>query len=293
MRENIVALGFFDGVHLGHQAILEKAVDWADNLGIDPIVVTFSNQPRAFLTNTSGNLITSNEVREEYMRHVGIKEVYMLPFDAQMAAMSPEDFVKDVLVGQFNCKGVVCGQNYTFGARGSGRPLDLIKYGAQYGFECQICDSVKKHDQTVSSTIIRNALLDGDVGHAVSLLGHPYVIRGVIEPGRGVGRKLGFPTGNISIDKTLLAPKYGVYAARITMRLGSFACALNIGVRPTFGLDEVVAEFNIIDFEGDIYGEEIELELKRFIRPERIFDSPEELAYQISRDIDLVKEYQK
>ena len=290
MRKTVIALGFFDGVHRGHQRILQTAVKIAHEKGYAPIVVTFANQPRAFLTQKPSQLITNNARREAYIRAQGIEEVYMLPFDAQMAAMQPEDFVKDILIGQYGCAAVVCGENYTFGAKGLGNGHLLEALGKKHGFECHVCFPVVHNGDTVSSTMIRNRIAEGEVATAIRLLGHEYILQGTVVHGRGVGRRLGFPTGNIELIPGMLVPKYGVYAAWLHTDSGTYRTAINIGIRPTFGLTTPVVEFNILDFSGDLYDAEVELSLVDYLRPEQTFASKEELVAQITKDVARVKE---
>ena len=290
MNKSVIALGFFDGVHRGHQRILQTAVKVAQEKGYTPIVVTFANQPRAFLTQKPSQLITTNARREAYIRKQGIEEVYMLPFDGDMAVMPPEDFVRDILIGQFNCGAVVCGENYTFGAKGQGNGHLLEALGKKYGFECHVCFPVVHNGDTVSSTMIRNQIAMGNVALATRLLGHEYYLQGTVVHGRGVGRKLGFPTGNFELQPGMLVPKFGVYAAWLRTDNGIYRTAINIGIRPTFGLTTPVVEFNILDFTGDLYDADVELSLVEFLRPEQTFPSKEALVEQIARDVERVKE---
>ena len=290
MRKTVIALGFFDGVHRGHQRILKTAVKVAEEKGCTPIVVTFENQPRAFLTKKAPTLLTNNAQREGYIRRQGIEEVQMLPFEEEMAAMPPEDFVRDILIGQFHCAAVVCGENFTFGAKGLGNGHLLEQLGKKYGFESHVCFPVVHDGETVSSTWIRKLVAEGNVRKATSLLGHDYILQGTVVHGRGVGRKLGFPTGNFELKYGMLVPKFGVYAAWLRTDTGVYRTALNIGVRPTFGLTTPVVEFNILDFSGDLYDADIELSLVDFLRPEQTFDSKEALVEQITRDVARVKE---
>ena len=174
MSKTVIALGFFDGVHRGHQRILQTAVKVANEKGYTPIVVTFANQPRAFLTQKPSQLITTNARREAYICKQGIEEVHMLPFDAEMAVMPPEDFVRDILIGRFNCGAVVCGENYTFGAKGLGDGHLLEALGKKYGFECHVCFPVVHNGDTVSSTMIRNQIASGNVGPNPYMRGSSY-----------------------------------------------------------------------------------------------------------------------
>ena len=169
----------------------------------------------------------------------------------------------------------------------------MTRLGNDLGFEVHVCSPVFEDGETVSSTWIRNLLAEGNVKKIRELMGRPYAITGEVEHGRGIGRKLGFPTGNIAMPPERLVPRYGVYAAWMRMDGKAYRCALNIGVRPTFGLDTPVAEFNILDFSGDIYGTGIQLDLIEFLRPEQTFASAEELTAQIAKDVQRVKEILK
>lgn len=290
MKKTAIALGFFDGVHLGHQRILRETAALAARQGLQPAAVTFENQPRAFLTQKPAALLTPGPLRRELILQQGIECVHLLPFDARMAQMPAEDFVRDVLLAQYGCGAVVCGENYTFGARGSGDGRLLERLGRAWGFDVQVCPPVVREQRTVSSSWIRELVAAGDIGRARALLGHDYVLRGTVIHGRGVGRKLGFPTGNIELHPDLLPPRYGVYAAWLRTGAGVWPAAINIGVRPTFGLTRPVVEFNILDFSGDLYDAEVELSLVEFIRAERAFGTAAALTDQIARDVARVKE---
>lgn len=290
MKKTAIALGFFDGVHLGHQRILQETVRMAARQGLQPVAVTFENQPRAFLTGTPAALLTPGPLRGEWILRQGIEEVHLLPFDAQMAKMPPEAFVRDILMNRYGCGAVVCGENYTFGDRGSGDGRLLRQLGRKWGFDVEVCPPLLRNGRTVSSSWIRQLVADGDIAGARALLGHDYVLRGRVVHGRGVGRKLGFPTGNIELHPDLLPPRYGVYAARLRTGAGVWPAAINIGVRPTFGLTRPVVEFNILDFSGDLYDAEVELALVAFLRDEETFRDADALTAQIKRDVERIKE---
>lgn len=289
-HKTAIALGFFDGVHLGHRSILRECVRLARELGAKPVAVTFDKQPRAFLNHVRPNLILTREDRERAILDEGIEEVFMLPFDYALASMKPETFVRDLLAGQYHCAAVVCGYNYSFGAMGKGNGALLRAMEEPLGFRTSVIEPVLYEDTAVSSTWIRRLIADGDVRLAGTLLGRPWTIGGVVSHGRGVGTGLGFPTGNLALDPDLVTPRYGVYAARMTLDGKPYACALNVGVRPTFGLTEPVAEFNVLGFSGDLYGRTVRLELLDFLREERIFDSPDSLSRQIGEDIARIGE---
>lgn len=290
MRSSVMALGFFDGVHRGHQSILRGAARYASEKGLTPCALTFLNQPRAFLKSLPQELIISKESREAHIKACGIEKVYMIPFDKATATMVPEAFVRDILIDRYGCAAVVCGENFTFGAMGRGNGELLKSLGEQLGFETIVCPLLPDGDGTVSSSRIRAMLTEGRIEEASRLLGYDYYIKGKVVHGRGVGKKMGVPTCNLEPQPDLLMPKKGVYAARTEIDGKSYLCALNVGKRPTFDLQETVAEFNVLDFNGDLYGREIKIDLLGYIRPEKHFSSPEELKNQIDRDIVRIKE---
>ncbi len=290
MRNAVMALGFFDGVHRGHQSILRGAAEYAAQKGFTPCALTFLNQPRAFLKSLPQELIISKENRQAHIKACGIENVYMIPFDEATAHMAPEDFVKDILVGRYGCAAVFCGENFTFGAMGRGNGELLKSLGGRLGFETVVCPLLPDGDGTVSSSRVRRLLTEGRVEDASRLLGYDYYIEGEVVHGRGVGTEMGVPTCNLELGRDLLTPKNGVYAAKTEVDGREYLCALNIGRRPTFDLSEVVAECNVLDFRGDLYGKNLKVRLLGYIRPEKAFSSPEELKNQIERDIVRIKE---
>lgn len=290
MRSAVIALGFFDGVHRGHQSILQRAAQYGRENGLTPCALTFLNQPRAFLKALPQELIISKESRETRIKACGIENVYMIPFDKATANMAPEAFVKEILIDRYDCAAAVCGENFTFGAMGKGNGELLKSLGGQFGFETIVCPLLPDGDDTVSSSRVRRMLTEGRVEEASRLLGYDYYIKGEVVHGRGVGTKMGVPTCNIALGPDLMTPKKGVYASRTEIDGAEYLCALNIGQRPTFNLHETVAEFNVLDFNGDLYGRELKIFLLGYIRPERAFSSPEELKEQIDRDIVRIKE---
>lgn len=288
MEKTVIALGFFDGVHLGHQRIIGRAAALASAMDAVPCALTLENQPRAFLSGGPQCLLMSRQRREDNIKKYGAQRVFMLPFDRKTAAVSPEDFARS-LAEDYNAAAVVCGDNYTFGDRGRGTSETLTELGRELGFECAVCPPVEMEGRTVSSSWIRELISQGDIKKAETLLGHEYILDGGIIHGRGIGRRLGFPTGNIALSDDVLLPKNGVYAAAINIDGQKYRCALNIGVRPTFELSEKTAEFYVIDFKGDLYGRDVSLIIKELIRPEMAFPSPESLSGQIARDVEKIR----
>ena len=293
MNKTAVALGFFDGVHKGHQTIIKRAVSEAEARGLEPLAVTFENQPRAFLTGQSQSLLTTPSQRRRYLTELGIKRVIMLPFNAETASMPPEDFCR-MLKDEYGAGCAVCGQNYTFGDKGMGNCGTLEEMGKVFGFESIVCPHLLHNGRVVSSTWIRELVAKGGIDTASELLGRYYEIEGRVTHGRQEGRKMGFPTCNMELDPVLMEPRHGVYAAYADIEGKSFKCALNIGTRPTFGLEKTVAEFYILDYEGgELYGKDVRLRLKGFIRNEADFGGSVELSRRIEKDVGLIKELLK
>lgn len=281
MKRTAVALGMFDGVHLGHRAVLELARKEAEN-GLFPSIFTFS--PKAVLRKSSG---TSGFIYG-HLQKLSLLEGFGGVFSADFKIVKPftgEDFVQHYLRDMSNAAVVCCGADFRFGRGASCGVDDLRRFGEKYGFEVKTAEDVCIDGMVVSSGEIRRRLIEGDVAGANKLLGRPYFIQGKVVHGAELGRTIGFPTINQTYEEGQLVPKYGVYASRITIDGKTFSAVTNIGVKPSVGYEgSPIAETHIIGFSGDLYGKTIETELLGFIRPERKFDSVEELKMQIAED---------
>lgn len=287
----IIALGFFDGVHRGHGALLRRAKALAQQRGVSAACLTFDRHPRALLGKTAGQINTTAE-REWLMRSLyAMDEVLVLPFDEQLMHTPWEAFAERLL-GEYEAVGLVCGEDYRFGDRAQGTAERLRAYAAQRGVSCEIVAPVLEGETPVSSTRIRAALEAGELAAANELLGHPHLITGVVEHGKQMGRQLGFPTANLAIAPELLVPRKGVYAARVTLPDGSKRIGVtNIGLRPTVE-DSTRANVEpwLLDFSGDLYGQTIRVELLEFLRQETKFESVEALRAQVMADGDRARE---
>ena len=287
MRERVIALGFFDGVHLGHGALLRRAAEEAKKRGCESAVFTFDRPPKEVITGIPCPLINSPEDRAELVKRLyGIDEMIMVPFDDEMRTTPWDRFVTDILVGRYGAVHLVAGHDHHFGHRNQGSPELLREKCAELGLGCDIIPAVTIGGITVSSTHIRKLLEEGDVETARAFLGHPHVLTQTVGHGRQLGRTIGIPTANLVAPPHVLLPRRGVYAAKITLPDGrAFGGVTNVGVRPTVNNgQDVTVEPWILDFDGDLYGQAIRVEFFRRLRDERKFESLDALRSQIETD---------
>ena len=293
MRERVIALGFFDGVHLGHGALLRRAAEEAKKRGCESAVFTFDRPPKEVITGIPCPLINSPEDRAELVKRLyGIDEMIMVPFDDEMRTTPWDRFVTDILVGRYGAVHLVAGHDHHFGHKNQGSPELLREKCAELGLGCDIIPAVTIGGVTVSSTHIRKLLEEGDVETARAFLGHPHVLTQTVGHGRQLGRTIGIPTANLVAPPHVLLPKRGVYAAKITLPDGrAFGGVTNVGVRPTVNNgQDVTVEPWILDFDGDLYGQAIRVEFFRRLRDERKFESLDALRSQIETDAGKTRE---
>ena len=288
----VIALGFFDGVHLGHQALLRRAVDRSREKGFTPAVFTFDRSPRAFVTGAPVPLLTTPEERRQAVRELfGIEEVIVAPFDRTLMTMPWVDFVL-MLAQRYRAGWLVAGHSFRFGHKNAGTPTLLSRKAGQLGIGCDIIPAVTLDGVTVSSTHIRGLLEAGDAENARRFLGRPYSLTGTVRHGKGLGSRLGAPTINLIPPEGHLVPAYGVYAARVTVDGQVFPAVTNVGVRPTVDVDGgVTVESHLLDEKLGLYGEICRVEFLRRLRPERRFDDLEALRQQIIRDAEEARSY--
>jgi riboflavin kinase/FMN adenylyltransferase len=292
-RGAAVAMGNFDGVHLGHQSVLALAHAAAGELGIPFGAVTFEPHPRAFFAPGAPPFrLTTTDARAARMAKLGVEVLYELTFDGDLAGLAPEAFVQDVLVDGLGVRFVAVGADFRFGHGRSGDTDTLKRLGAAAGFGVAVAPLVSDHVGDYSSTAIREALTAGEPRRAARILGHWHRIQGRVEHGEKLGRQLGFPTINLALDGLHL-PRFGVYAVIVDVlggpHRGRYGGAASIGVRPTFGGAKPNLEVHLLDFAGDLYGEEVSVGLIDFLRPELRFESAEALVEQMRRDVDDVR----
>ncbi len=288
MRGVVVALGNFDGVHLGHQAVLRRAVEEGERRGVRVVATTFDPHPRAVLgPRVQPELLTTLELRREALLRYGADEVRVIRFDEELSRKSPEEFVRDVLVGEIGAEAVVVGENFRFGYRAAGSVEELERLMRVCGGEAYavaVRGEAGKGD--ISSTRIRELIARGEVGEAAALLGRPYVLRGEVVVGDRRGRSIGFPTANVLPHAAVVVPAHGVYAGFVSDGRAVHPACINVGVAPTFGRGESRIEAYVIGFGGDLYGRVVDVSFVRGIRPEKRFSGVEELKEQIARDVE-------
>ncbi len=287
-----VSVGAYDGIHRGHRAVLTMLSKLAADRGLAPGVVTFDQHPAAVLRPENAPLLlTDPEQRVGLFTEIGIDYLYLLQFDQQRAATTDRDFVSDVLVDRMNTKLVVVGSNFHFGKARSGSVDSLREFGDEMGFEVIGLDLFAESDavEPVSSTAIRRALAGGDIAAANTMLGRAYEVRGEVVLGDQRGRSIGFPTANITYKVGRAWPAKGVYAAWATLANGRrVAAAVNIGMRPTFHqhAEQPLLEAHLIDFDQDLYGENLRVEFVDFLRSEQRFAGIDEIAEQLKKDVE-------
>ena len=280
----VVALGMFDGVHLGHRALIRQAVEEARNRDAKPVVFTFSNHPMEVL---GGNVRLLSEIseRNRILGSLGVSEVASVPFTGEMAALSTEEFV-GMLRNRWEIRSIVVGYNYTCGDRGAGTPETLKKIGEQCGFSVVVVPPVLFEQRPVSSSRIREAIEQGDVRIAGGMLLRRYTLRGEIVENRRIGRRIGFPTANIDPQEKRVLPMDGVYATFACVEGKAYHAVTNIGTNPTVRGEKRTIETHIIGFDADIYGKEMTVAFREFLRGELTFTTLAELKEQIRADVE-------
>lgn len=282
MKKKIFALGFFDGVHLGHQALLDACCRLATAQQARSCAVTFDLPPSAVLQNAQPNMLNTVRDRETLLRQHGVEEVLLLTAEQATLSMSWTAFL-EMLLSQ-GASGFVCGYDYRFGHKGEGTAQKLAKFAAERALPCIIVPEQVMDGEKISSTRIRSLLEKGDVENANRLLGHPHILTGNVVSGQKLGRTIGIPTANLHLPDELVKPAFGVYACTAHADGHTYVAVTNIGTRPTVDGQGVTVEPWLLDFSGDLYGKEITLQFHKFLRPERKFNSLEELKAQIQLD---------
>jgi riboflavin kinase/FMN adenylyltransferase len=289
---SVVTIGFFDGVHRGHQAVFRRAGEHAARTGARSIAVTFDRHPRqVFAPDTAPALLTTLRHKAQLIEELGIDALAVLEFNVPFSKWSPEDFVQRVLIQGLSAVQVVVGANFTFGHKAVGTFETLTDLGKANGFGVEAVGLLEIDGRTVSSSSIRQALNEGDTAWPREALGRRYSVEGWVVSGAGRGSGLGWPTANLRTPESLLMPVDGVYAGLGRNRLGEWVAAINIGVNPTFGAEPRHLEAFLLDYEGDgLKGELLTIEFWERLRDEERFDSPEALAKQIGRDVERTRE---
>lgn len=292
MKQRVIALGFFDGVHLGHAALLRRTAEEAKRRGCTPAVFTFDRVPKEVITGVPCPLINSPSDRRELIHRLfGISEILMVPFDREMMSTQWDDFVREILVKRYHAVHLVAGHDHHFGYKNQGTPELLAQMCRELGLGCDIIPKVEVNGATVSSTYIRRLVELGQMARAAEFLGHPHTLSQTVRHGRRIGRTIGIPTINLTAPPHVLLPGHGVYATRTFLPDGSvFPGVTNVGTRPTVnnGADVTVETF-LLDFDGDLYGQSVRLEFFKHLRDEVRFDSLDALKAQIADDAQAVQ----
>lgn len=284
-KDIAIALGYFDGVHLGHQAVIESAVNFAKANNLKSAVITFKDHPCCYFYGVCPKYILSRNDRQEQIQRLGVDYLYELDFDEKLSLLSAEDYLENVLIKHFSPKSISTGFNHSFGANKSGN-VDFLKNNQSiYGYKYFEISPKRSGEEVISSTIIRNYLHNGEIEKANKMLGRSFQISGVVVEGQKIGRTLGFRTANIDYPTELVDIPFGVYEVKTQYGKG----IANFGFRPTISNEyKAVLETHILDFSDDIYGETINIDFIRMLRPEQKFTSIEALKQQIQADIDSI-----
>ena len=289
MKEKIIyALGYFDGVHLGHQALLDACCHMAEKENCRRGIVTFSGHPDTLLLGTEPELINTDWDRKKLLCQFHMDEVLALPFDEKLMVMPWQDFLV-LLQEEYYAAGFVCGSDFRFGQGGAGNAASLQQYCREKGLHCSVVQQQYIDGVRVSSTHIRMLLEEGKISEANSFLGHPHMLTGVVIHGKQLGRTIGIPTANLTYPEKLLKMPYGVYACRVQVDGRNYTAMTNIGVRPTVSGEGVTVESHLLDFSGDLYGKNMEIWFYDFLRPEYKFSDLSDLQKQVEKDKKIVE----
>ena len=292
-KKSVVTIGTFDGVHIGHKKILERIIFNAKKLNCESVVLTFFPHPRMVLQDdyVVQLLNTANE-KKILLEKTGIDNLIIHPFSQEFSRLTAKEFVKEILVNQLNIRKIIIGYDHSFGRNRSANINDLIEFGKEYGFEVEQISAQEINDNAVSSTKIRNAILEGNINLANNYLGYNYFFSGVVVKGKQLGRTIGFPTANIKINEDYkLIPKNGVYIVKSNYDKKIVFGLMNIGTRPTVEGTNQTIEVFFLDFDKAIYDESLTIEIIEFIRNEQKFDSLNDLKNQINEDKNFALNY--
>ena len=290
---SVVALGCFDGVHVGHSEIISSAVNAAKKNGLTSIVWSFQTPPKSILSENfnSSYLLTSLTEKKKLMRELQVDILICVPFNEKIAKLSPRNFFKNIIVNRLNAKQIFCGFNYRFGYMGEGDVKLLQSLCDEFGISLTVLKEITIDGITVSSSAIRSYLSNGDLENAQKMLGRPFTLQGKVKDGQHLGRTLGFPTVNQDVPTDKILIKNGVYLTRVKFNKKTKYGITNIGIRPTVNGSSPICETHIFDFHGDLYGKTLTVEFIKFLRSERKFSSLDDLTEQIKTDIENAKKY--
>ena len=285
-KKTIVTLGTFDGVHLGHTAILDKICTIAKQENLESVLLTFFPHPRLIISNDSEiKMLNTMAEKAMLLEQKGIQNFIIHPFDKLFSELSPREFVGQVLIKQLNIQKIIIGYDHKFGKNRAADFNDLIAFGKEFGFEVEEISAKQVNEVSVSSTKIRDSLLEGKVSLANEYLGYAYMLSGIVVKGNQLGRTIGFPTANIEIPESYkLIPKYGVYLVTAIVNKKAVFGMMNIGIKPTLGENLISIEVHLLHFSEDIYGQKIQVNVIERLRDEQKFESFEALKLQLEVD---------
>lgn len=286
-NKNIITIGTFDGVHIGHQKIIEQLIDNAKKESCESLILTFFPHPRMVLQEKSEiQLLNTIDERAELLEKSGLDNLIIHPFDKTFSRLSAEEFVKDILVDKLNIKKIVIGHDHRFGRNRTADINDLIFYGEKYDFEVQQISAQEIQEVSVSSTKIRKAIKDGNIVLANKYLGYDYFFTGIVQKGKQLGRTIGFPTANLKIPENYkLIPKKGVYIVKSDFQNKTVFGIMNIGTNPTVEGKNLSIEVYYLNHESNLYGEKIKVSILDYIREEKKFESVSLLKQQLEKDV--------
>lgn len=287
---SVVTVGFFDGVHLGHQAVFRRAVASAAERGLTSVAVTFDRHPREVVSpGSEPRLLTTTERKASLIEQTGIDKLVVLPFTQEFSRWTAQDFIERVLVAGLSAEHVVIGVNFTFGHRAQGNIGTLEQVGQTAGFTAEAVDLVELDGSRVSSSSVRASLSEGDLSWPELALGRRFIVDGEVNSGAGRGTGLGYPTANLRTWPRLLLPGNGIYAGRAQLGGVWHVAAISVGTNPTFGIEPLHVEAYLLDFEGDLRGKHLGVEFWARLRDEARYDTPEALVAQIAADVEQTR----
>ncbi|MFZ5966540.1 MAG: bifunctional riboflavin kinase/FAD synthetase [Bacillota bacterium] len=287
-----VALGAFDSIHIGHQTLITSLVDICNSKGYKSVVYTFSNHPRSMTSQIGApKKILSDEKKLQLLRELGVDYTIMVPFDTYHMTLEPESFICSILKDKLNVEHVVVGFDYRFGYKAKGNVELLGQYQNKYSYILTVIEPVQIQNEIISSTAVRQLISEGSIGKANLYLGRVFSLMGIVIKGKGLGKKLGFPTANIDIEVDALLPKAGVYFTKSIIEDHIFYSITNVGSNPTFGENAISIENHLLNFSDDLYGKKIEVLFFQKLRDEMKFDSIDDLVNQVIMDIQRAKNF--
>lgn len=287
----VVTVGFFDGVHRGHQAVIGRTVEEARARGARSVAVTFDRHPREILTpGREPRLLTAVERKASIIEELGVNALVVLEFTQEFSHWVAEEFIRSVLVEGLRVQHVVVGDNFTFGHKAMGTVSTLVDLGPSYGFTAEGVPLLAEGDRRISSSSVRDALAEGDLEWPLVATGRRFVLDGEVVTGAGRGHELGYPTANLRTWPRLLLPGRGIYAGRAQHGKGTYRAAISVGTNPTFGVEPLHVEAYLLDFDGELLGQPLSVEFWTYLRDEERFETPEELVRAMDEDVRRTRE---